>query len=175
MNLLMDLAVSDSDVLIHLSKLNQLATLKAQFSKIYVSDVIQKETIIQGIAQQKKDAFTLKDFFQSGLIFIERVKSTKILEIMKKFGIHEGEASIIVLAKEFKVSYCLVNEIDVRNIIKSEGFKVVGTLGIILKAYNIGTLNKFEALNLLKEIQSRLIEFRFHPKLIDKVIAKIKP
>ena len=36
----MDLAVSDSDVLIHLAKLNQLKLLKAQFSKIYISNII---------------------------------------------------------------------------------------------------------------------------------------
>lgn len=71
----MDLAVSDSDVLIHLAKLNQLKLLKAQLSKIYISNIIYNKTIGQGLASQKKDAYYLQKFFKSDLISIEEVKS----------------------------------------------------------------------------------------------------
>lgn len=170
----MDLAVSDSDVLIHLSKINQLELLQNQFSKIYISNIIYNETVVQGITLQKKDAFILKEFIQSGLILIKKVEAEKIIEIMERNHIHEGESSIIALAKEFKVNYCLTNEIKVRKIIRSEGFKVVGTLGIILKSYNLGQVDKKDCINLLKNIQSSSREFRFHPKLINKVIKEIE-
>lgn len=45
----MVLAVSDSDVLIHFAKLNQLKLLKNQFSKIFLSEIVYSETISEGI------------------------------------------------------------------------------------------------------------------------------
>ncbi len=45
----MVLAVIDSDVLIHLAKLNQLDLLKVQFSQIFISEIIYNETVVQGI------------------------------------------------------------------------------------------------------------------------------
>ncbi|MHA1267477.1 MAG: hypothetical protein ACTSRS_19740 [Candidatus Helarchaeota archaeon] len=168
------LAVSDSDVLIHLSKLNRLELLQDQFSRIYISDVVYNETITQGIALEKKDAFVLKDFLQKELIVVKQVEKNEVMAMMTKYSIHEGESSIIVLAKDFHVSYCLANENKVRIVMQSEGFQVVGTLGIILKSYKLGKINKKDTLNLLKNIQTHVEEFRFPPKLVSKIIDKIK-
>ncbi|MHC1590857.1 MAG: DUF3368 domain-containing protein [Candidatus Helarchaeales archaeon] len=171
----MPLAVSDSDVLIHLSKLNRLELLLHQFSRIFISDVIFRETIIQGMALKKYDAFILKDFLKKQLIKVEKAEKKETSAIMRKYNIHEGESSIIVLAKKFNVSYCLANECKVRKILKSEGFQVVGTLGIILKSYKLGKLNKNETLNLLQKIQINAEIFRFRPKLIKKLISTLFP
>ncbi len=168
------LAVSDSDVLIHLSKLNRLELLQDQFSRIYISDIVYNETVTQGIALEKKDAFVLKDFLQKELIIVKQVEKNEVTAMMKKYSIHEGESSIIVLAKDFNVSYCLANENKVRIVMQSEGFQVVGTLGIILKSYKLGRINKKDTLNLLKNIQTHVEEYRFHPKLVSKIINKIK-
>ena len=98
----------------------------------------------------------------------------KIIEIMKKYSIRKGESSILALAKEYNINYCLSNEIKVRNIFKLEGFKEVGTLGIILKAFNISNINKDKCIELLNNIQANSKEFRFHSKLIDEVIKVVK-
>ena len=77
------------------------------------------------------------------------------------------------MAKKYKVNYCITNELKVRKAIKSEGFKVVGTLGIILRAYNLGKLNKENCINILKKIKSNSKEYRFHSKLINISLNKI--
>lgn len=46
----MDIAVSDSDVLIHIAKLNLLNLLKGQFSKIIISEIVYNECVTQGIS-----------------------------------------------------------------------------------------------------------------------------
>jgi predicted nucleic acid-binding protein len=58
----MVLAVIDSDVLIHLAKLNKLAFLRQQYSNIFITKIIYNETVIQGIKTQKDDALILKKF-----------------------------------------------------------------------------------------------------------------
>ena len=80
----MDLAVSDSDVLIHLAKLKILKFLRDQFSKIYISEIIYDECVIQGKALQKEDAYILESFIKPDLIFKEKVNQEKIIEIMIK-------------------------------------------------------------------------------------------
>mgnify|MGYP006277914347 CR=1 FL=1 len=169
----MDLAVIDSDVLIQLAKLNQLELLKSQFSQIFITDVIYNETVIQGIKTQKENARIIKDFIKTEFIEVQTISKKRTNKILKKHKIHKGESSIIALAKKFQVNYCITNEIKVRNVIKSEGFKVVGTLGIILKAFTFKELNKKKCLTLLNILKENPKDFRFHPKLIDKVIKKV--
>ncbi|KKL12867.1 hypothetical protein LCGC14_2531480 [marine sediment metagenome] len=169
----MVLAVIDSDVLIHLAKLNQLDLLKVQFSQIFISEIIYNETVVQGINTKRKDAQILQDFIKTDFIQVEEISRQKTIEIMGKYNIHKGESSIIALAEKNQVDYCITNEIKVRNTIKSEGFKVVGTLGIILKAFNLNKIDKKLCLKLLKHLKSEPKEFRFHPKLISRVKKEV--
>ncbi|HEY0088124.1 MAG TPA: hypothetical protein VGB37_04730, partial [Candidatus Lokiarchaeia archaeon] len=113
-------------------------------------------------------------FFKLELISIEKVIQQLIDDVIKKHHIHKGESSFISLAKKYNVDYCLTNEIKARNVIKSESFKVIGTLGIILKAYSIEKIKKQICIKHLKYIQSHPKEFRFHPKLINEVIKKVE-
>ena len=167
------MAVSDSDLLIHLAKLNKLEILNSQFSKIYVSKEIEKETVIQGIELKKEDAYILKIFFGQGLMHVETVDEQEIKYIMNKYNIHKGESSILFLAKKFKVSFFLTNETKVRKIARTEGFNVVGTIGIILKSYDLGQLTKEHVNKLFNEIQNNPITYRIHPILIKKALKRL--
>ena len=126
-----------------------------------------------GKLQNKKDALVLEDFFKKGLVIKEKVDKKEIVKIIRDHKIHEGESSIIVLLRKHPVDYCLANEIKFRKIVKKLGYKVVGTLGIILKGYSLGNLNKKQTLTILNQLLENYKEFRFHPKLIEKVIKKI--
>ncbi|MHA1380091.1 MAG: hypothetical protein ACTSRG_17095 [Candidatus Helarchaeota archaeon] len=166
-------AVSDSDIFIHLAKLNQLSLLLSQFTTIHVSDIIEKETITQGIELEKDDALLIKDFFTESLISVEKVRKKEVQTIISKYNIHIGEASVLYLARKYNISYFLANEPKIRRIAIKENFKVTGTIGIILKAYNINILSKLVTINLLNHIQKSPEIFRIHPNLIRKVLEKI--
>ncbi|MBD3229229.1 MAG: hypothetical protein GF329_13685 [Candidatus Lokiarchaeota archaeon] len=170
----MDLAVIDSDVLIHLVKLEKLFLLKDQFLRIYITDIIYMETVTQGIALKEKDAFRIKEFFNEKLIIIKEIKKEKINEFINKYRIHEGEASIIALAIQKSISYFLSNEIKVRELAKSEGFKVVGSIGVLLRGYKMGKLSKKEIISVLEQIKDNKREFRINPKIIDEIFNRIK-
>ena len=89
----MVLAVSDADVLIHLAKLDILDFLVEQFSKIYISDIIYNESIVEGKRFHKKDALILEEYLKKELFTIESVagntinKRTKIIRILNLFNI----------------------------------------------------------------------------------------
>ncbi|MBD3256684.1 MAG: hypothetical protein GF383_16440, partial [Candidatus Lokiarchaeota archaeon] len=152
----MVLAVIDSDVLIHLAKLNQLELLKTQFSQIFISETIYDETVVKGLSTGKKDAQHLNEFIKQDFIKIEKASIEKTIEIMNIYKIHRGESSIFNLAEKMKVDYFISNEIKLRNAIKTEGFKVVGTLGIILKAFTLHSIKKKKMFKYIKLYQNKL-------------------
>src|SRR5271157_4017716 len=165
----MDAAVSDSDVLIHLAKLGELDLLQGQFDHVFVSPLVQTELVDQGIQTGKLDADILQESFRTGAIEIRLVTKSATGKLVKKHRIHIGEASIIALGKEIGVPFCLTNEIRVRKAAKIEGFKVVGTLGILLRAYTNGQISKEQIDVLLQEIQYHPETFRIHTKVIQKI------
>ncbi|MGV9173960.1 MAG: hypothetical protein ACOC35_15540, partial [Promethearchaeia archaeon] len=138
----MVLAISDSDVLIHLSKLDLLFLLKLQFSQIFISQTVYDETVIQGVKSDKKDALILKNFMKKDLIKVKKISEQITKRYINKYQIHKGESSMIGLAKKYQAVYCFTNEIKVRRVLKREGLRAVGTLGIILKARGLNNINK---------------------------------
>ena len=63
-----------------------------------------------------------------------RISKAKADNIAQRHGIHVGEAHVKTLGEELKAHLFLSNERKVRKAAKEEGFDVVGTIGIILKA-----------------------------------------
>jgi predicted nucleic acid-binding protein len=60
----------------------------------------------------------------------------------------------------------------VRKAAKEEGFAVVGTIGIILKATKNGLISRPEATSLLEKMKAQ--DFRIHPNILQKAIEIIK-
>lgn len=171
----MDSAVSDSDVFIHLAKLGMLDLLQNQFDHVYVSPLVQLEVVDQGIETSKSDAKLLQEFFQTRTIEICQVRKSAIRNMAIKHQIHLGEASILAVGKEIGVPFCLSNEIRVRRAARTEGFKVVGTLGILLRGNTNGQISDEQIDVLLQEIQDHPETFRIHPKVIQKIREQLEP
>ena len=79
----------------------------------------------------------------------------KILQLL----LDEGEAEAIVLALEANVSLVLLDDREARLQAKRLEFRVVGTLGILLRAKKLGLIKSLrEELNKLKETGFRISE-----------------
>jgi hypothetical protein len=80
-----------------------------------------------------------------------------------------GEAEAIALAMELQADLTLLDERDGRKLAKALGLKVIGVLGILLRA------NKEGKLSSLPDVINALVEtagFRIQPDLLAKVIAE---
>jgi predicted nucleic acid-binding protein len=156
--------VSDADVIIHLSKLKKLSLLKALYSEVSIPEYIKLEIL-------NKDSESIKDAIHSYLK-VFNVSKDKAEEIATKHNIHLGEAHVKTLGEELKSSLFLSNERKVRQAAKEEGFKVVGTIGIILKATKMQIIDKSEAYSLFEKMKSP--DFRIHPDILQKALLAIK-
>lgn len=158
------LVVSDADVIIHLSKLNKLSILRSLYNEVAIPEYIKSE--ITG-----KDNPAIHEAINS---FLKIFATSKDLaeNIAGKHGIHIGEAHVKALGEELKATLFLSNERKVRKAAKEEGFAVVGTIGVILRAVKKGLLDRAEALSLLEKMKSE--DFRIHPDLLQKAISAVK-
>lgn len=72
--------------------------------------------------------------------------AVRVLEL----SIEKGEAEAIVLAKELGAELVLMDERIPREMLKNLGFKVVGTVGILIKAAKEGLLDLKDSLDDLR-------------------------
>jgi len=83
---------------------------------------------------------------------IENRFAAQILEI----ELDRGEAEVIVLAKEINADIVLVDDRRPREVLKRLGFKVLGTVGVLIKAARDGRINLKETLDELTSKGFRL-------------------
>jgi predicted nucleic acid-binding protein len=130
--------VSDADILIHLSKLRKLSLLQSLYKEVAIPDYIKFEILVKEDAEVRK---ALNAFLK-----VFTISEDKAQDIAKRHNIHVGEAHVKVLGDKLKATLFLSNERKVRKAAKEEGFAVVGTIGIILKATKNGLISRSEAI-----------------------------
>ncbi len=155
--------VSDADVLIHLSKLGKLSLLQLLYTEVAIPEYIKSEIL------GKDDEDILKAI--NSFLKVFAISKNKPEKIARGHGIHIGEGHVKALGEELKASLFLSNERKVRKAAKEEGFTVVGTIGIILKAAKTGLIDKSEAISLLEQMKTR--DFRIHPDILQKAIDTV--
>ncbi|MBI3377709.1 MAG: DUF3368 domain-containing protein [Nitrospirae bacterium] len=156
--------VSDSDVLIHLLKLEKLSLLRSLYREVAIPEYIKSEILI-------KEDFELQKALNSFLkVFV--ISKDKARDIAKRHHIHAGEAHVKALGEELKATLFLSNEKKVRKAAKEEGFAVAGTIGIILKAVKDRIIDKTEAKSLFEKMKAK--NFRIHPDILQKAINTVE-
>jgi len=156
--------VSDSDVLIHLLKLEKLSLLQSLYREVAIPEYVKLELLI-------KENPELQKAFNSFLKVFATSKG-KAENIVRRRNIHIGEAHVKALGEELKATLFLSNEKKVRKAAKEEGFAVAGTIGVILRAVKNGLLDRAEALSLLGKMKSE--DFRIHPDMLQKAAKTLE-
>jgi predicted nucleic acid-binding protein len=142
--------ISDTSCLIVLSKINCLHILQNLFGEVLITEEIENE---------------FGERLPSWII-VKRAKSRQIEKILE-LNVDEGEASAMALYLEQPTDALLViDERKGRIVAKDLGIKIIGTIGVILKAKEYGVISN------LSEIVERLevTDFRISPKLKQQLI-----
>lgn len=154
------IVVSDTSALSNLIQVQQLPILAALFKQIVIPQEVYKE--LCEITTQKQ----LIDN-QNWILVQLATNQTKITEL--KQNLDDGEAEAIALALEINSDYLLIDELKGRNMAERHGIKIVGLLGILIKAKQQGILTA------IKPIMEQLliIGFRIKPTLFDRVLKEV--
>ncbi len=151
-------------MIIHLAKLNELRLIKKSYGCSNIPEYVRSE-----IMHYRYDETDLiEEAINQEVLKVHKTRDKRAREIAKRYGIHTGEGHVKELAEKLKAGIFLSNEKKVRNAAKTEGFIVVGTIGVILRSVTQNLLIAEEAIRLLEKLKGE--EFRNHPDIINKAI-----
>lgn len=146
--------IGDSSALISLSVVDKLELLEKLYKNLFVPQAVYDEVTQVGKPQSDK----LKDFLQS------RVKVVDLN--LTKLGLGIGELEAITLYKELDADVLLIDDNRAKKYAVLNDVKVIGSLGILIKAKENGYIEKIKPL-LEKIMQS---EVYISDKLVSRVL-----
>ena len=112
---------------ITLSLCGQIRILEKLYTDVYIPQHVKQEIINGGI-----ESFGVRELETCTWLKIEVVHDIEKVKFL--YELEQGEAEVIVLAKEKNIEQVLIDEKVARLQAKVLGLEVIGTLGILLKA-----------------------------------------
>ena len=146
--------IGDSSALIALCVVDKLELLEKLYDNLFVPQAVYDEVTEVGKAQSDK----LKQFLQS------RVKVVDLN--LTKLGLGIGELEAITLYKELDADVLLIDDNRAKKYAVLNDVRVIGSLGILIKAKENGYIEKVKPL--LEKIMKS--EVYISDKLVSKVL-----
>lgn len=162
--------VSNSTPLIYLSKISRLDLLKKLFGTVIIPSEVYQEVVIKGQEEGYVDANIIENAIRSGWIKVKPVKKQK--ENLKEFReIHQGEIAVINLYFSEKADIVLMDEACVRQVARSFGLNVRGTVYVLLLARSKKLITTKQTKKLLEELIR--VGFRLSPEIYSRIINEM--
>ncbi|NRB51952.1 MAG: DUF3368 domain-containing protein [Saprospiraceae bacterium] len=115
--------ISDASALIALVDIGELALLQKLYDQIFITDIVREEIHAD----------------LPSWIIVSKEYNLKQFQVLK-LELDAGEASAIALALERSEAIIILDESKGRSVAKRLGLKVTGTIGIIIKAKDLGII-----------------------------------
>ena len=132
--------VSDTSILSNFFQINKLDLLRLVFQQLTIPAKVADELKI--LSQFGHDITWLTT---TTWIEIRQVHNKNLIaSLLNK--VDEGEAEAIILAKEIKADFILIDDFQGRVIALQNGLTVIGSVGILLKAKQMGHISLVQPL-----------------------------
>ena len=156
--------VVDSSCLIGLAQVKQFELLKELFSEIYIPYAVYNEVVVEGSGEAGFDE--TKSAVKNVWLLKKAVNYEVAVNVLATL-LGKGESEVIILCKELRLDYALIDERIARNMAELMSVNTMGVLGIIDLAIEKGfPIDK-------KKIIDKLRNFWF--RISDKLYKKMFP
>jgi predicted nucleic acid-binding protein len=166
------IAIVNSSPLIYLGKLGLLSLLQQLFEQVLTVDTVREEVLDSSTSEYA----VLHSAFSDWLV-VSKVPKNPLLTRLGEMGLHPGEVDALVLAyhtKEQKSdSVIVVDDLAARDVARTLGLKVTGTIGIILRATRNRLLTKNESRAKICSLVEET-SFRMSASLYSRVISDLE-
>ena len=132
-----ELAVSDTGPPLHLTRIGQETHL-----------ALFRSVIITGQVEAELAAWNALDAVVAALPGRLRVEAVSPSEIdaarrsLQRFKLHEPDLSVAALAASTQPDLVLTDELELRKALEARGHLVVGSVGILVRAFKVGRLSR---------------------------------
>ncbi len=128
--------VSNTTPLIGLASIGRMGLLRDIFGEIYIARAVYDEAVTQG----REQGGAKTEILSANWIYSHDVQDRLAVEILLD-EMDFGEAETIVLARELGAGLVLMDEKKGRNMLEQLKLNKIGTVGILLKAKQMGLIN----------------------------------
>ena len=159
------IVVSDTTPLISLLKIERLDLLEKLFGNVLIPQAVYEELTVDERFKLEAEQLKQKEF-----ITVQPVKNPDSVSILKRAtGLDQGESEAIVLTDEAKAELLLMDEAKGRAVSNEMGFRIMGTIGVLMAAYEEHELTSDEVKECIAGLQraGRHIGQRHYQMLLD--------
>lgn len=137
--------IADTSALVYLHRIGQLHLLKEYYREILVPSAVAAE-----LEQGKSKGAVVPSLDNYTWIEVKEVQYSKVIPLVTDLG--PGELEVILLGIEIKDSLVILDDLMARRVARMMDLKVIGILGIILKAKREGRIDSMsQALESLQQ------------------------
>ena len=162
--------IADTTPIISLLKINQLHLLEDLFGTVIIPEAVYNELCYNSNYLNERE-----QIIHSKAIVKSKVEHTEALNILRKSsGLDAGETEAIYLAFNKKADLLLMDEKKGRTVAKEMDLHVMGTMGILLSAFNKNCISKDEiiaCIDILKN-EHRHISNKLYDQLLEQINNK---
>ena len=161
------IVVSDTTPLISLLKINRLDLLKKLFG-----DVLIPQAVFDELTDDERFRLEADQIREKKFIVVKPVNNPESTNILKRAtGLDQGESEAIVLTDELKADLLLRDEAKGRNVSAQMGLRIMGTIGILMAAYEEDELSSDEVRECIAGLQhaGRHIGQRHYQMLLSRL------
>ena len=161
------IVVSDTTPLISLLKINRLDLLKKMFG-----DVLIPQAVFDELTDDERFRLEADQIREKKFIVVKPVNNPESTNILKRAtGLDQGESEAIVLTDELKADLLLMDEAKGRNVSAQMGLRIMGTIGILMAAYEEDELSSDEVRECIAGLQhaGRHIGQRHYQMLLSRL------
>ncbi len=126
------IVISDTTPIISLLKINQLRLLNYLFGEVKIPDAVYEELITNSKYQKEAEQILSAEYI--GKVVVEDKKSVALLR--RATGLDAGESEAIILTDVIKADLLLMDELKGRQVAKQMGLNIMGTVGILMAAFD---------------------------------------
>lgn len=161
------IVISDTTPIISLMKANRLDLLRKLYGKVLIPNAVYEE--LTENATFAKEAKIIKDIDYLTVVAVENEKSVSVLRNVT--GLDAGESEALIMYDEQKADLLLMDEHKGRSVAKQLNVRHIGTVGVLLLAYDKGMIQQDDVKDCLDTMLANNI--RLDRKLCNVVMEHI--
>ncbi len=162
------IVVADTTPLISLMKAARLDILELLFKEVLIPQAVYEELTTNSDFQD--EANQIKN---SSFIKVVTVKEHKAVDVLRRSsGLDLGESEAIIFADDSKADVLLMDEARGRQVAKNMGLYIMGTVGILLFAYEEKVLTSSDVEDAMEKL--RKADRHIGDDIINYALSKIR-
>ncbi|MBD5507469.1 MAG: DUF3368 domain-containing protein [Lachnospiraceae bacterium] len=130
------IVISDTTPIISLLKANHLELLQKLYGNVLIPKAVYRELTENPVYSKEAKTVKMLDFLK--MISVENVKSVNVLRLVT--GLDAGESEALIMYDEQKADLLLMDEHKGRSVAKQLNVRYIGTVGILMLAYDKGLI-----------------------------------